>query len=384
MLAGCHGGGWQRRACCVAMLLVCTASFQAAAFVQSSVCARPPGKTHAPVGRPVHAAGATTMQQREPRMLSLLHLRGGSTSHADNGGSMAEEPDGLILAGGDSSGNVDEGAPPLVLEGEDDDAAWGTSANLLSTGDSNSVQDSVDHGKAVVCGGEQDDVNGGRGSTDSENSEEEEDPMLLCWECGAKPMVECAMCGRALYCSIECQKAQWVRHREACRSLRPRDRVEGPNPPRANWEQIAYRYAAGDKAARDLVDQVSPWALEWVPTDANSLSPPPPDLRGLSLETINDRSDYRAVFQQRQRRASFLAKLDAASAGVSPRYAGRRGGRGGPDRGRRGGGLSPRRFGGRGLRGVGGLRNGDGPVEGVGLRDALPELKMNLWYNSDE
>jgi len=54
-----------------------------------------------------------------------------------------------------------------------------------------------------------------------------QDPMLLCWECGQEPTLECAMCGRALYCGIGCQEAQWERHRDACRSLRPLDRANG-------------------------------------------------------------------------------------------------------------------------------------------------------------
>ena len=147
------------------------------------------------------------------------------------------------------------------------------------------------------------------GGEGSQGSQAAGDPMLLCWECGQEPTLECAMCGQARYCGIECQETQWGRHRDACRSLRPLDRTEGPHPPRADWESVAYRYAAGDPDAIILVDQVSPWALEWIPTDADALTPRPSaaDLRGLPAEAVNDKRDYRAVLQQRQRRALFLS-----------------------------------------------------------------------------
>ena len=97
---------------------------------------------------------------------------------------------------------------------------------------------------------------GGAGDAVEQKEEGVYELMLLCWECGAEPVIECAMCGRARYCGVECQQAHWERHRDACRSLRPRDRVEGPNPPRADWENVAYQYLAGNKEYIDLVDQV--------------------------------------------------------------------------------------------------------------------------------
>jgi len=104
------------------------------------------------------------------------------------------------------------------------------------------------------------------GGDTAEKAEEDEnaenDPMLVCWECGEDPTVECAMCGRARYCGVECQKAHWEWHRNACRSLRPPDRVEGPNPPRADWENVAYQYQAGNQDYIDLVDQVSAGRLQ--------------------------------------------------------------------------------------------------------------------------
>ncbi|MGB1603518.1 MAG: hypothetical protein ACPIOQ_62880, partial [Promethearchaeia archaeon] len=93
---------------------------------------------------------------------------------------------------------------------------------------------------------------------------------------------------------------------------------------------------------RTLAAQVSPWALEWLPTDPDALAPPPPVISGppsltvtLEGEAVNDRSDYRAAYQIAQRRAQFLSKLGGApeargGAGGS-RYRGRNRG---VDRGR--------------------------------------------------
>ena len=220
----------------LAWLAVCSCAL-------SAMCGR--DDAIAPAAR-VGAAGAC-------RTEGLLQLRGGSSAGVLE---MADK----VAAG--------EALPPLVLEA---DSAVGTDVDVAAH------ETTASHASDEQTAAGSDGASGqGQAGPDAEGAEalraqdggagggvKTVDKMTLCWECGAeRPEMECAMCGRARFCSTECQKAQWPRHRDACRSLRPRDRVEGPFPPRANFEDLAYRYIAGDKAARDTVDQVIPRASE--------------------------------------------------------------------------------------------------------------------------
>jgi presenilin 1 len=39
---------------------------------------------------------------------------------------------------------------------------------------------------------------------------------LKCFICGKDAIVQCSACGRAKYCSVECQKEHWITHRVSC------------------------------------------------------------------------------------------------------------------------------------------------------------------------
>ena len=110
-------------------------------------------------------------------------------------------------------------------EGEEEQAGTKRSGDGMDGGPGDEDGERAAAGAAQGSGEGREGQEGGDGSEGGIQARQ--DPMLVCWECGQEPTLECAMCGRALYCGIECQEAQWERHRDACRSLRPLDRADG-------------------------------------------------------------------------------------------------------------------------------------------------------------
>ncbi|EKX37736.1 hypothetical protein GUITHDRAFT_116042 [Guillardia theta CCMP2712] len=64
----------------------------------------------------------------------------------------------------------------------------------------------------------------------------------------------------------------WRQHKQSCRLLRPKDRVDGPMPPRANSSAIACAYPLDDPHAKKVMERMNPWCLEWVPEDPDALT----------------------------------------------------------------------------------------------------------------
>uniref|UniRef100_A0A7S4U677 MYND-type domain-containing protein n=1 Tax=Guillardia theta TaxID=55529 RepID=A0A7S4U677_GUITH len=125
----------------------------------------------------------------------------------------------------------------------------------------------------------------------------------ICWYCGEPADCECAMCGRASYCDGDCLSIHWRQHKQSCRLLRPKDRVDGPMPPRANSSAIACAYPLDDPHAKKVMERMNPWCLEWVPEDPDALTYVAPVEGQVDL---NNLLDTRAVFLQRQRRSAIL------------------------------------------------------------------------------
>lgn len=61
-------------------------------------------------------------------------------------------------------------------------------------------------------------------SVSSDCSSDEQNDLLNCGSCGIEPTIDrplllCGKCNEQRYCSRECQKAHWSRHKKCCQAL---------------------------------------------------------------------------------------------------------------------------------------------------------------------
>jgi len=134
------------------------------------------------------------------REMGLLRLRGGSTTHSD---ALDADPAASFVS------NAFTRSRALVMEAQDDAGLAGVNGENYSDEIINSQAFGVGHTDESVDGDEDVEERGyeEEGGSEWDGGEEESqeevsdvekrkaDPMLVCWECGGKPLFECAMCG---------------------------------------------------------------------------------------------------------------------------------------------------------------------------------------------
>jgi len=156
----------------------------------------------------LHTAGAASSTATallappaaQRREMGLLRLRGGSTTHSD---ALDADPASSFVS------NAFTRSRAIVMEAQDDAGLAGVNGEHYSDEIINSQAFGVGHTDESVDGDEDVEERGyeEEGGSECDGGEEESqeevsdvekrkaDPMLVCWECGGKPLFECAMCG---------------------------------------------------------------------------------------------------------------------------------------------------------------------------------------------
>jgi hypothetical protein len=276
---------------------------------------------------------------------SVMILRGGGAPAERATGSNGSE------AGRDGVGDVEAGVSRLSLRQEVNKGGLseGPNSALASRGATGVDSSSLWGGPSAEL------PSGGLGSMERWPGESDDgdgfgDPDApRCWNCKVRDSVQaCAMCETATYCGTKCTLDHWRRHRDSCRLLRPKSRTDGPFPPRANWYNVTMGYGRGEPAAVRVIDQVSPWAIEWASPRESAA------LRGSG--DPNDSSTQKGLKEQRLRRKDILGLARGGRGGARARggWRGQGGPGGAPFREQAGRSPSPASPGGRGGGGRGG------------------------------